>query len=100
MSGEMNNGNNSPYMAHPLIVSAHVSLQSPLCGLLSRGFWVLVNDFSGVRSQLGSGHHLGYVLQLNYLVRIKAVSTSKWSLFESSHIIYVSLFESSHIIYV
>ena len=31
---EMNNGDNSPYMAHPLVVSTHVSLQSPLCGLL------------------------------------------------------------------
>ena len=34
---EMDNGNNS-YMAHPLIISAHVSLQSPLCGLLYGGF--------------------------------------------------------------
>ena len=34
---EIDNGNIS-YMAHPLIISAHVSLQSPLCGLLKRGF--------------------------------------------------------------
>ena len=34
---EMDNRNNS-YMAHPLISSTHVSLQSSLCGLLYRGF--------------------------------------------------------------
>ena len=38
---EMDNGNNS-YMAHPLIISSHVSPQSPLCGLLFGGFcWSL-----------------------------------------------------------
>ena len=53
---EMDNGNNS-YMAHPLIISAHISLQSPLCGLLYRAFCVLGNDSLGEskRSQLASG---------------------------------------------
>ena len=36
---EMDNGGQFTIdMAHPLIISAHVSLQSPLCGLLYRGF--------------------------------------------------------------
>ena len=63
---EMDNGNNS-YMAHSLIISAHVSLQSPLCGLLYRAFCVLGNDFSGLWSQLRSGLYSGYVLCLNFL---------------------------------
>ena len=35
---EMDYGDNSPFMAHPLIISAHVSLQSPLSGLFYIGF--------------------------------------------------------------
>ena len=52
---EMDNGNNS-YMAHPLIISAHVSLQSPLCGLLYRGFCGSLGMILAV-----SGHNYGVV---------------------------------------
>ena len=34
---EMDNRDNS-YIAHPLIISPHVSIQSPMYGLLHRGF--------------------------------------------------------------
>ena len=43
----------------------------------------LGNDFSGLWSQLRSGHYSGYVLYLNFLGIIKTVTTSKWPLFES-----------------
>ena len=40
---EIDIGDNLPFLAHLLIVSSHVSLQFPLCGLLCRGF-VTVSD--------------------------------------------------------
>ena len=46
---EMDNGDNSPTMAHPLIINARVSIQCLLCGLFHRGFFcVLGNDFSSL----------------------------------------------------
>ena len=53
--------------------------------IVKRFLWVLENDFSGLWSQLRSGLYLEYVLYLNFLGGIKAVSTSKWSLFKSGH---------------
>ena len=72
-------------MAHPLIFSAHVSLQFHCVGSCIVVFCVLGNDFGGLWSQLRSGHYLGYVLYLNFIGGIKAVSSSKWSLFECGH---------------
>ena len=46
-------------------------------------FSVLGNDFGGLWSQLRSGLYSGYVLYITFLGGIKAVSTGKWSLFES-----------------
>ena len=35
---DMDNEDNSPYKAHSLIMSANINPQSPLCGLLHKGF--------------------------------------------------------------
>ena len=81
---EMVNWNNSPYKCYAFIVNAHVRIQSPLRSLVE-DFCIPGNDFSGLWSQLRGGHYSEYVLYLNLIGSKKAVTTDKWSLFESGH---------------
>ena len=65
---EMDNGGQFTIdMVHPLITSVHVSLYSPLCGLLYRGFCVLGNDFSSLWPKIRSGLFSLYVSYLNFI---------------------------------
>ena len=59
MYKEVDNGDTSPYMTHPLIISAL------LCGLLKRIFYVLGNDcrgqFMDSNPEMKINGHTGYL---------------------------------------
>ena len=67
MCVEIDNWDNSPYMAHPLIILSMLATSFQCVVSCIEVFSVLGNDFGGLWSQLRSGLYSGYVLYITFL---------------------------------